>query len=158
MRIAIASDHAGVERKAEVAAALRAEGHAVDDLGTDSTKPVDYPDYAERLGLAVVGGRADRGVLLCGSGVGASVAANKIPGVRAAVCHDTYSAHQGVEHDDMNILVLGARVVGPELAKELARTFVAARYTGEERHARRLAKVRSMEERYCGAEPDLSTS
>jgi ribose 5-phosphate isomerase B len=148
MHIALAADHTGVDRKAEVAAALRAEGHRVDDLGTDTTAPVDYPDYAERLGLAVVEGRAERGVLICGSGVGASVAANKIPGIRAAVCHDSYSAHQGVEHDDMNILVLGARVIGCEVARELARIFVAARYTGAERHARRLEKVRAMEQRY----------
>lgn len=153
MRIAVASDHAGVDRKWEVVGALRADGHQVEDLGTDSTAPVDYPDYAERLALAVVEGRAERGVLLCGSGVGASVAANKVPGVRAAVCHDGYSAHQGVEHDDMNILVLGARVVGAELAKDLVRTFVHAQFTGEERHLRRLAKVRSIEERYCGAPP-----
>ncbi|MFI5249002.1 MAG: ribose 5-phosphate isomerase B [Gemmatimonadales bacterium] len=148
MHIAIASDHTGVDRKAEVVAALRADGHTVDDLGTDSTAPVDYPDYAERLGLAVIDGRAERGVLICGSGVGASVAANKIPGIRASVCHDSYSAHQGVEHDNMNILVFGARVIGSELAKELARIFVAARFTGEARHVRRLAKVHAMEERY----------
>lgn len=148
MHIAIASDHTGVDRKAEVAAALRAEGHTVDDLGTDSTAPVDYPDYSERLGLAVIEGRAERGVLICGSGVGASVAANKIPGIRASVCHDSYSAHQGVEHDNMNILVFGARVIGSELAKELARIFVAARFSGEARHVRRLAKVHAMEERY----------
>lgn len=148
MRIAIASDHAGVDRKREVADALRTAGHEVDDLGTHTTAPVDYPDYAERLGLAVIEGRAERGVLICGSGVGASVAANKIPGVRAAICHDCYSAHQGVEHDDINILVLGARVIGPELAKDLARTFAAARFSEEERHVRRLAKVRAIEERY----------
>jgi len=148
MRISMAADHTGVDRKAEIASALRAEGHTVEDLGTDSTAPVDYPDYAEALGLAVVEGRAERGVLICGSGVGASVAANKIPGIRAAVCHDSYSAHQGVEHDNMNILVLGARVIGSEVAKELARIFVAARYTGEARHVRRLAKVHAMEERY----------
>jgi len=150
MRIAVASDHAGVDRKWEVVTALRAEGHEVDDLGTDSTAPVDYPDYAEKLALWVVGGRAERGVLLCGSGVGASVAANKVPGVRAAVCHDCYSAHQGVEHDDMNILVLGARVVGAELAKDLVRSFVQARFTREDRHVRRLAKVRAIEDRFCG--------
>jgi RpiB/LacA/LacB family sugar-phosphate isomerase len=154
MRIAVASDHAGVDRKMEVAAALLADGHEVTDLGTDSTAPVDYPDYAEKIALAVVNGQAERGVLLCGSGVGASVAANKVPGVRAAVCHDTYSAHQGVEHDDMNILVLGARVIGPELAKELALTFVAAQFTGEARHVRRLDKVRAIEERYEARLPD----
>ena len=148
MRVAVAADHAGLERKDEVAEALRALGHEVADLGTYDTAPVDYPDYAEALGLAIVEGRADRGVLVCGSGVGASVAINKIPGVRAGLCHDTYSAHQGVEHDDMNVLVLGGRVVGSELAKELARTFIAACFTNEERHVRRLVKVRELEERY----------
>jgi ribose 5-phosphate isomerase B len=155
MRIAVASDHAGVDRKQEVAEALRAGGHQVDDLGTYTTAPVDYPDYAERLALAVVEGRAERGVLICGSGVGASIAANKVPGVRAAVCHDTYSAHQGVEHDDMNMLVLGARVIGPELAKELARTFVAARFSAEERHVRRVQKVLAIEERYEARPPTV---
>jgi len=118
------------------------------DVGTSSTAPVDYPDFAEAVGLAVREGRGERGVLICGSGVGAAVAANKLPGVRAAICHDTYSAHQGVEHDDMNVLVLGGRVVGPALAHELVRAFVAARYSGEERHARRLAKVIALEGRY----------
>ncbi len=153
MRIALAADHAGVDRKQELAAALRADGHEVDDLGTFTAAPVDYPDYAERLGIAVVEGRVERGVLICGSGVGASIAANKIPGVRAAVCHDTYSAHQGVEHDDMNVLVLGARVVATELAKELVRAFVAARFTGEERHMRRLGKVIASEERSARPAP-----
>jgi RpiB/LacA/LacB family sugar-phosphate isomerase len=147
VRIAVAADHAGYERKGEVAEALRALGHEVIDLGTHSTAPVDYPDVAERLGRAVVGGEAERGVLVCGSGVGASVAANKIPGVRAGLCHDSYSAHQGVEHDDMNVLVLGGRVVGSELAKELARAFAAARFSGEERHVRRLEKVRALDAR-----------
>jgi RpiB/LacA/LacB family sugar-phosphate isomerase len=156
MRIAVASDHAGFERKQEVAAALTAAGHQVSDLGTHSTAPVDYPDYSERIALAVVNGDVQRGVLLCGSGVGASVAANKIPGIRAAVCHDSYSAHQGVEHDDMNILVLGARVIGVELAKELALIFVAARFSGEERHVRRLAKIRAIEERYGEHMPDAA--
>ena len=151
MRIAVASDHAGLDRKNDVAAALRMDGHEVVDLGTFDTKPVDYPDVAELLGRTVVGGGAERGVLVCGSGVGAAVAANKIPGVRAGLCHDSYSAHQGVEHDDMNVLVLGGRVIGSELAKELARIFVAARFSGEERHVRRLAKVRALEAR-CAAE------
>jgi RpiB/LacA/LacB family sugar-phosphate isomerase len=155
MRIAVASDHAGVDRKQEVAEALRADGHQVDDLGTHGTAPVDYPDYAERLGLAVIEDRAERGVLVCGSGVGASIAANKIPGVRASVCHDTYSAHQGVEHDDMNVLVLGARVIGSELAKEVTRAFVAARFSGEERHVRRLRKVLAIEERYEARPPTV---
>jgi ribose 5-phosphate isomerase B len=154
VRIAVASDHAGFERKGEVADALRALGHEVADLGTYSTAPVDYPDVAERLSRAVVGGEAERGVLICGSGVGASVAANKIPGVRAGLCHDTYSAHQGVEHDDMNVLVLGGRVVGSELAKELARAFVSARFSGEERHVRRLAKVRALDDRRPGRGAD----
>ena len=147
MRIAVAADHAGLDRKNDVAAALRAEGHEVLDLGTFDTTPVDYPDVAERLGRTIVEGGAERGVLVCGSGVGASVAANKISGVRAGLCHDSYSAHQGVEHDEMNVLVLGGRVIGSELAKELARIFLAARFSGEERHVRRLAKVRAIEAR-----------
>jgi RpiB/LacA/LacB family sugar-phosphate isomerase len=151
MRIAVASDHAGLDRKNEVAAALRADGHEVVDLGTFDMTPVDYPDFAELLGRTVVDGGAERGVLVCGSGVGAAVAANKIPGVRAGLCHDSYSAHQGVEHDDMNVLVLGGRVIGSELAKELARIFVAARFSGEERHVRRLAKIRAIEVR-CAPE------
>ncbi len=148
MRIAVASDHAGYNIKVNVATALRAAGHNVTDLGTYDETPVDYPDYAEKIGTAIVGQTVERGVLVCGSGVGASVAANKIPGVRAGLCHDTYSAHQGVEHDDMNVLVLGGRVIGTEVAKELARTFVSARYTHEERHERRLAKVRAIETHY----------
>jgi RpiB/LacA/LacB family sugar-phosphate isomerase len=148
MKIVVGSDHAGFALKQEVAAALRQAGHDVVDVGTGSTEPVDYPDSAEAVGLAVTDGRAERGVLMCGSGVGASVAANKLPGIRAAVCHDTYSAHQGVEHDDMNVLVLGGRVVGPALALDLVRVFVAARFTGEERHARRLAKIKALETRY----------
>jgi len=150
VRVALASDHAGFELKQILAASLREWGHQVADLGTDSTAPVDYPDYAEAVGQALLEGRADRGVLICGSGVGASVTANKLPGVRAALCHDTYSAHQGVEHDDMNILVLGARIIGAELAKELARSFLGARFSGEERHRRRLAKVRAIEKRHAG--------
>jgi RpiB/LacA/LacB family sugar-phosphate isomerase len=148
MKIAVGSDHAGFHLKQEVAEALRKEGHEVLDVGTQSTAPVDYPDFAEALGLAVRDGRAERGVLICGSGVGAAVAANKLPGVRAAICHDTYSAHQGVEHDDMNVLVLGGRIVGPALAHELVRAYLGARYTGEERHARRLAKIKALEARY----------
>jgi RpiB/LacA/LacB family sugar-phosphate isomerase len=148
MRIAVASDHAGFEIKNDVAEALRTAGHEVHDLGTYDETPVDYPDYAEKIGKALLNLEAERGVLVCGSGVGASVAANKIPGIRAGLCHDTYSAHQGVEHDDMNVLVLGGRVIGSEMAKELARTFVAARFTHEERHERRLAKVRAIEQHY----------
>jgi len=148
MRIAVASDHAGFTIKADVARALRAAGHDVTDLGTYDETPVDYPDFAEKIGQAITGQTAERGVLVCGSGVGASVAANKIPGIRAGLCHDTYSAHQGVEHDDMNVLVLGGRVIGSEVAKELARAFVSARYTHEERHERRLAKVTAIELHY----------
>jgi ribose 5-phosphate isomerase B len=149
MRVAVGSDHAGFPLKDAVVAELRRLGHAVVDKGTFDTAPVDYPDYAEAVALAVVGGEAERGVLLCGSGVGASVAANKVPGIRAAVCHDTYSAHQGVEHDDMNVLVLGARVIGPELALEAVRAFIGARFSGEERHVRRLHKVLAIEERFA---------
>ena len=148
MKLVVGSDHAGFVLKQEVAEALRKEGHEVLDVGTGSTAPVDYPDFAEAVGLAVRDGRAERGVLICGSGVGAAVAANKIRGIRAGICHDTYSAHQGVEHDDMNVLVLGGRVVGPALAHELVCAFVAARYSGEERHARRLAKVIALESRF----------
>jgi len=148
MRIVVGSDHAGYILKQEVGEALRQAGHDVLDVGTHSTAPVDYPDSAEAVGRAVMDGRTERGVLICGSGVGASVAASKLPGIRAAVCHDTYSAHQGVEHDDMNVLVLGGRIIGPALALELVRAFVAARFTGEERHVRRLEKVKALETRY----------
>ena len=148
MKIVVGSDHAGFGLKQDVAAGLRKAGHEVLDVGTHSSEPVDYPDYAEAVALAVRDGRSERGVLICGSGVGASVAANKVPGIRAAVCHDAYSAHQGVEHDDMNVLVLGGRVIGYSLAHELVTAYVAARYTGEERHARRLAKIKALEGRY----------
>ncbi len=148
MRVAIGSDHAGFELKEGLADFLRELGHEVVDVGTYNTTSVDYPDYAEALGNAVREGRAERGVLVCGSGVGASVAANKLPGIRAGLCHDTYSAHQGVEHDDMNVLVMGGRVIGPELARELVRAYVGAAFTDEERHHRRLEKVRALEERY----------
>jgi ribose 5-phosphate isomerase B len=143
---AVAADHAGAELKRVVGAALAALGHDVVDLGGDGGDPADdYPDYAERAGEAVRRGRAERAVLVCGSGVGAAVAANKLPGVRAGLCHDTYSARQGVEHDDVNVLVLGARVIGVELARELVAAFASARFSGEERHARRLAKIRALE-------------
>jgi RpiB/LacA/LacB family sugar-phosphate isomerase len=149
MIIAIGADHAGYDLKQDVADYLRACGHSVIDLGADnSTTPDDYPDYSEAVGLAVLEKRCERGIVICGSGVGASVAANKLPGIRAALCHDTYSAHQGVEHDDMNVLVLGARVIGTELAHELVRAFIGAEFSGEERHKRRLAKVKELEERY----------
>jgi RpiB/LacA/LacB family sugar-phosphate isomerase len=148
MRIAVGADHAGFALKQQVAADLSLAGHDVIDLGTHSTAPVEYPDSAEAVGNAVREGKAERGVLICGSGVGASAAVNKLPGIRAAICHDAYSAHQGVEHDDMNVLVLGGRVIGPALAVELARTFVAARFSGEDRHVRRLAKIKALEMRY----------
>jgi RpiB/LacA/LacB family sugar-phosphate isomerase len=149
MIIAIGADHAGYDLKQDVADYLRACEHSVIDLGADnSMTPDDYPDYSEAVGLAVLEKRCERGIVICGSGVGASVAANKLPGIRAALCHDTYSAHQGVEHDDMNVLVLGARVIGTELAHELVRAFIGAEFSGEERHKRRLAKVKVLEERY----------
>lgn len=149
MRLVLGSDHAGYEMKEQLGAFLRDLGHDVDDVGTCSAAPVDYPDYAQAVADAVRARQAERGVLICGSGVGASVAANKIPGIRAGLCHDTYSAHQGVEHDDMNVLVLGSRVIGTELAKELVRTFLDANFSGEERHVRRLGKIKAMEERYA---------
>jgi RpiB/LacA/LacB family sugar-phosphate isomerase len=149
MRITIGSDHAGFELKQILADFLRSEGHELTDVGTNSTNPVDYPDFAEALSKSVLRGDSERGILICGSGVGASVAANKIPGIRAGLCHDGYSAHQGVEHDDTNVLVLGSRVIGPELAKDLCRNFLNARFANEERHRRRLNKVLSIEQRYC---------
>jgi RpiB/LacA/LacB family sugar-phosphate isomerase len=147
MRIAIASDHAGFKFKQDLVKYLGELGHTAVDLGTNSEDPVDYPDYAAAIGHAVLEGAAERGVLICGSGVGASAAANKLKGIRAGLCHDTYSAHQGVEHDDMNVLVLGARVIGPALARELAAAFLKATFSGEERHVRRLNKVKALEER-----------
>jgi RpiB/LacA/LacB family sugar-phosphate isomerase len=146
MRIAIASDHAGFKLKQDLVKYLGELGDTVVDLGTNSEDPVDYPDYAVAVGNAVLGGAAERGVLICGSGVGASVAANKLKGIRAGICRDTYSAHQGVEHDDMNVLVLGARVIGPALARELAAAFVHATFSGQARHVRRLNKVKALEE------------
>jgi ribose 5-phosphate isomerase B len=147
MMVAIAADHAGFALKQELIPSLRSRGHAVEDLGTYRPAPVDYPDVGERVGRAVLSGSVERGVLICGSGVGASVAANKLPGIRAGLCHDTYSARQGVEHDDMNILVLGARVIGLELAQELVRAFLEACFTHEERHERRLGKIKALEEK-----------
>jgi RpiB/LacA/LacB family sugar-phosphate isomerase len=145
MRVVTGSDHAGFELKEKLIGEVRRLQHEVIDVGTHNTDPVDYPDFAEAVGRALIAGQAERGILICGSGVGASVAANKLPGIRAGLCHDTYSAHQGVEHDEMNVLVLGARVIGVEMAKELVRAFLNAQFTGEERHVRRLAKVRALE-------------
>ncbi|HLD50479.1 MAG TPA: ribose 5-phosphate isomerase B [bacterium] len=145
VRVAVGSDHAGFEMKQFFLPLIREKGHEVSDLGTHDTKPVDYPDFAEAVGKAVRERKADRGIVICGSGVGASIAANKISGIRAALCHDTYSAHQGVEHDDMNVLVLGARIIGLELAKELVFSFLNAHFTQEERHKRRLEKIKTLE-------------
>lgn len=152
MQIAVASDHAGFSLKEKVLEYLRASGHTVEDLGTHDTSPVDYPDFAEAVAAAILSKRAERAVLLCGSGVGASVAANKFAGIRAGLCHDTYSAHQGVEHDHMNVLVLGARVIAEHLAYELVLAFLGAKESQEERHLRRLAKIEAIEQK-CGQEP-----
>ncbi|HKQ47918.1 MAG TPA: ribose 5-phosphate isomerase B [Phycisphaerae bacterium] len=148
MKIALGSDHAGFDLKQRVKDHVLKLGHEATDLGTNSVEPVDYPDFAEAVALAVRDRRADRGILVCGSGVGASIAANKVPGVRAGLCHDSYSAHQGVEHDDMNVLVLGGRIVGEALAMELVEEFLKARFTAEERHQRRLNKVLALERRF----------
>ena len=148
MRVVLGSDHAGFELKQSILAHVRALGHEVLDVGPDSASPVDYPDYAEAVAMAIVNHRADRGILICGSGVGASVAVNKVPGIRAATCHDCYSAHQGVEHDNMNVLVLGSRVIADQLAFDLVRLFLDAQFSAEERHLRRLAKVQKLENKY----------
>lgn len=147
MKIVIGSDHAGFALKNAMGDVLRGLGNAVLDVGAFNENPSDYPDFAEAVGRAVLDGRAERGVLICGSGVGASVAANKLVGIRAAVCHDTYSAHQGVEHDDMNVLVLGSRIIGVKLAEDLVKAFLGAQFTNEERHKRRLAKIAVLEQK-----------
>ena len=147
MRVAMAADHAGADLKAELLTRLAPLGHELIDLGGDGSDPEDdYPDFSRALALAILDGRADRGILVCGSGVGASIAASKVPGIRAGLCHDTYSAGQGVAHDDMNILALGARVIGIETAVSCAESFLAARFSGEPRHVRRLGKIRAIEE------------
>ena len=145
MKIAVAADHAGFELKNYLRAFIERLGHSVIDLGAHNTQPSDYPDFAEAIGKAVQSGSVERGVLICGSGVGASIAANKLHGIRAAVCHDTYSAHQGVEHDNMNILVLGSRVIASALAEDLVKAFLNANFTNEARHVRRLEKVNRLE-------------
>lgn len=145
MRIALGCDHGGFPLKTRIVAVIQSAGHDIVDCGTDSNCSVDYPDYALKVGLKIREGAAERGILLCGSGVGISVAANKIPGIRAGVCHDIYSAHQGVEHDDMNVLCLGARIIGEEVAVELVQAFLQAKFTREERHLRRLGKVLEIE-------------
>src|ERR1700738_1228547 len=148
MKITIGSDHAGFALKKVLIDHLQKSGHQLTDVGTDSTAPVDYPDYAEAVARGVLHGDTERGILICGSGVGASVAANKIPGIRAGLCHDSYSAHQGVEHDDMNVLVLGSRIIGEKLAEDLVKSFLGAKFTSEERHLRRLNKVKAIEAKY----------
>src|SRR5512138_431956 len=157
MRVAVAADHLGFPLKERLRAYLTAQGHVVIDLGAHDGTPSDYPDHAEAAGRAVLDRSAERAIVVCGSGVGVAAAANKFPGVVAGVCHDHYAAHQGVEHHAMNVLALGARVVGDALALELADAFLAARFDGEERHARRVAKVRALEarllERKSGGEP-----
>jgi len=150
MRIAVASDHAGYALKQRAMEVVRQSGHDPSDLGSSSTEPVDYPDVAEKVGRALQNGEAERGLLICGSGVGAAIAANKMRGVRAGLCHDTYSARQSVEHDDANVLTLGARVIGEELAVELIRTFLQARFSAEPRHVRRVEKVLALERREAG--------
>ena len=148
MRIAMAGDHAGFEMKRDLASKLRARGHEVLDLGTHSTDPVDYPDCADAVGCAIRDKRAERGVLVCGSGAGVAIAANKMPGIRASVCHDTYTAHQAVEHDDMNVLCVGSRVIGSALACEIVDAFLGATFSREERHQRRLNKILAIESRF----------
>lgn len=149
MRIALAGDHAGFDMKRHLAARLHALGHDVLDLGTHSTDAVDYPDCADAVAAALRDGRSERGIIVCGSGAGVSIAANKVPGIRAAVCHDTYTAHQAVEHDDLNVLCLGARVIGVALAEEIVSAFLRAAFSGEERHQRRLDKILAIERRYA---------
>jgi ribose 5-phosphate isomerase B len=153
MKIALAGDHAGFALKEKVRQHLSAAGHEVLDLGAHDAKPSDYPDFAQAVGEAIGAGVAERGILVCGSGVGVAAAANKLPGIRACLCHDHYSAHQGVEHDDMNVLALGARVVGEALALELVDAFLGARFSDEERHVRRLGKVKAIEARYFKPRP-----
>lgn len=148
MRIALAADHAGFEMKRDLAGKLAKDGHEVLDLGTHSAAAVDYPDYAEAVAEMLREGQAERGIIVCGSGAGVSVAACKFPGIRAAVAHDSYTAHQAVEHDDMNVLCLGSRVIGPALAREIVDAFLQARFSGEERHLRRLAKIHDFETRF----------
>ena len=149
MKVVVGSDHAGYPLKMAMGEFLRSLGHEVLDVGAYDEKASDYPDFADKVGRVVLDGKSERGVLICGSGVGASVAANKLRGLRAGMCHDTYSAHQGVEHDDINILVLGSRVIGVAPAQDLVKAFMGAKFTREERHVRRLGKVKVMEDKFC---------
>jgi RpiB/LacA/LacB family sugar-phosphate isomerase len=148
MRVVLGSDHAGFELKQQVLEYVRELGHEVLDVGTHGTSSVDYPDFSEAVGKAIVEKKADRGILMCGSGVGSVIAANKIPGVRAGLCHDCYSAHQGVEHDDMNVLVLGGRIIAIALAQDLVRIFLDAKFSGDSRFQRRLDKVKALEKKF----------
>ena len=148
MRVVLGSDHAGFELKQQILEYVQALGHEVLDVGTHDSSPVDYPDFAEALGMAIVEKRADRGILLCGSGVGSVISVNKIPGIRAGICHDCYAAHQGVEHDDMNVLVLGGRIIAIALARDLVKLFLEAKFSEEARHKRRLAKIKNLENRH----------
>jgi len=147
MKVAVACDHAGFPLKSAVIEVIETAGHETIDLGTDSIQSVDYPDFAEKLGREIQMGNAERGILICGSGIGACIAANKMKGIYASICHDTYSAHQGVEHDRMNVLCLGARIIGSELVKEIVQSFLSAQFVNEERHIRRTNKIKSIEER-----------
>jgi RpiB/LacA/LacB family sugar-phosphate isomerase len=151
MKIVIGSDHAGFQLKVAMGDLLRSLNQEVLDVGAFNENPSDYPDFAEAVGRAILDRKAERGVLICGSGVGASVAANKLTGIRAAVCHDSYSAHQGVEHDDMNILVLGSRIIGVKLAEDLVKAYLAAKFTNEDRHVRRLAKIKALESKFAAS-------
>jgi ribose 5-phosphate isomerase B len=151
MKIVIGSDHAGFQLKVAMGDLLRSLNQEVLDVGAFNENPSDYPDFAEAVGRAILDRKAERGVLICGSGVGASVAANKLTGIRAAVCHDSYSAHQGVEHDDMNVLVLGSRIVGVKLAEDLVKVYLAAKFTNEDRHVRRLAKIKALESKFVAS-------
>ena len=152
MKVAVAADHAGFPLKDLVLEIVRQSGNEAIDLGTSSTESVDYPDYAEKIGRSIQSGEADRGILICGSGVGATVAANKMRGIRAGLCHDTYSAHQSVEHDDANVLALGARVIGSALAADIVKAFLGAEFSGEARHQRRVDKVLALEDNELGVE------
>jgi len=150
MNIVVGSDHAGFDLKTSLKVDLEAMGHTLIDVGAHNAEPSDYPDFAEALGKEIIEDRAERGILICGSGLGACIAANKMPGIRAGNCSDTYSAHQGVEHDDVNVLVLGSRVLGIEVAREMMKAFLDAKFSGEDRHVRRLNKVIEIERKYCG--------
>ncbi len=151
MKIVIGSDHAGFQLKVAIGDLLRSMNQEVLDVGAFNENPSDYPDFAEAVGRAILERKAERGVLICGSGVGASVAANKLTGIRAAVCHDSYSSHQGVEHDDMNVLVLGSRIIGVKLAEDLVKAYLAAKFTNEDRHVRRLAKIKALESKFVAS-------